>query len=590
MKKILSLFLVSISCSLNAQQLFSSKMEKEDITKVCNAVSEWQITHHNEVKHNPLDWTNGALYRGMTEWGKVSGNQSCYDFVRTIGEKHKWNMWDRVYHADDICVGQAFIEMYRRFDDKRMLQPVMERAYYVASHPSKATLQKTDAIGTTERWSWSDALFMAPPVYAALYTITGDKIYLNYMDSEYKECVDSLYDKEDHLFYRDNKRIPLREKNGSKQFWGRGNGWVFAGLPLIIDNLPLNCPSRNYYIRLFTEMAEAVRKTQCKDGDWRTSLLDPDSYKMPENSCSAFMCFGIAWGIRNGYLPQRTYKPVLEKGWQSLVKAVHSDGKLGYIQPVGAAPKAAGDRHLRIDGVGSKLCAGQVDVRFHLCVPEAHNGKAGLVVVLALFADEFQQLRRAALLVAGTVLEVFLGEVAVFVQRFAAGQLDLLPGAGGQRHLHIAGDILPKVQHGLAVGGAQQPARKGFLLPDGHGVHTGDGQGVRLGLYAMPAGKLPFQPGIVHFALLQIVLADRTALGGLHVVIRNADRLAVHFQLEQDSHFFPEQVTVSIHAGGTAVPAVAQCDKQLIFTVTDKRSHIVGLCPKVLVCGKAAGG
>lgn len=87
----------------------------------------------------------------------------------------------------------------------------------------------------------SDALFMAPPVYAALYTITGDKIYLNYMDSEYKECVDSLYDKEDHLFYRDNKRIPLREKNGSKQFWGRGNGWVFAGLPLIIDNLPLNC-------------------------------------------------------------------------------------------------------------------------------------------------------------------------------------------------------------------------------------------------------------------------------------------------------------------------------------------------------------
>ena len=62
-------------------------------------------------------------------------------------------MWDRVYHADDICVGQAFIEMYRRFDDKRMLQPVMERAYYVASHPSKATLQKTDAIGTTERWS-----------------------------------------------------------------------------------------------------------------------------------------------------------------------------------------------------------------------------------------------------------------------------------------------------------------------------------------------------------------------------------------------------------------------------------------------------
>ena len=255
-----------------------------------------------------------------------------------------------------------------------------------------------------------------------------------------------------------------------------------------------------------------------------------------------------------------------------------------------AARKAAGDRHLRIDGVGSKLCAGQVDVRFHLCVPEAHDGKAGLVVVLALFANEFQQLRRAALLVAVPVLKVLLRKVAVLVQCFAAQQLDFLPGVGGQLHLHIASHVLAKVQHGLAVGGAQQPARKGFLLPDGHGVHTGDGQGVRLGLYAMPAGKLLFQPGIVHFALLQIILANRAALGGLHVVIRNADRLAVHFQLEQDSQFAAEQVTVTIHAGGAAVPAVAQCNEQLVFPLTDKCCHIVGLCPKVLVCGKAAGG
>lgn len=358
MRKILILLFVAISCGLNAQQPFSAEMKKEAIVKVCNAVADWQITHHGEVRHHQLDWTNGALYRGMTEWGKVSGNEACYDFVRAIGEKYNWNMWDRVYHADDICVGQAFIEMYRKYGDARMLQPVMERAYYVASHPSKAPLLKTDAVGTNERWSWADALFMAPPIYAALYTLTGEKIYLDYMDSEYKESVDSLYDSEEHLFYRDNKRIPLREKNGSKQFWGRGNGWVFAGLPLIIDNLPLNSPSRDFYIHLFTEMAEAVRSAQCKDGDWRASLLDPDSYKMPENSCSAFMCYGIAWGLRNQYLPKRVYKPVLEKGWQSLLKAVHADGKLGYIQPVGAAPKAAGIDATDVYGVGAFLLAG----------------------------------------------------------------------------------------------------------------------------------------------------------------------------------------------------------------------------------------
>ena len=254
-----------------------------------------------------------------------------------------------------------------------------------------------------------------------------------------------------------------------------------------------------------------------------------------------------------------------------------------------AAPKTAGHRHLRIDGMGGKLCAGQVDVRFYFCVPEPHDGKTGLIVVFALFADEFQQLRRAALFVAVPVLKVLLGEVAVLVQRFAAEQTDLLAFVGSQLHFYIACHIPPEIQNRFSIGCAEQPARKGFLLPDGHGVHANEGERVGCSPHAVPAGQFSFQPGIVHFALLQIVLADGAALGCFHGIIRNADRLAIHFQLEQDSQFLAEQVAVTIHAGGAAVPAIAQCDEQLVFPLTDKRCHIVGLCPKVLVCGKAAG-
>ena len=239
--------------------------------------------------------------------------------------------------------------------------------------------------------------------------------------------------------------------------------------------------------------------------------------------------------------------------------------------------------------MGGKLCAGQVDVRFYFCVPKAHDGKTWLIVVFALIADQFQQLCRAALFVAVPVLKVLLCEVAVLVQRFAAEQTDLLAFVGSQLHFYIACHILPEIQNRFSIGCAEQPAREGFLFPDGHGVHANEGERVGRSPHAVPAGQFSFQPGIVHFALLHIILANRAALGGLHVVIRNADRLAVHFQLEQDSHFFPEQVTVSIHAGGAAIPAVAQCDEQLVFTVTDKRGHIVGLRPKVLICGKAAG-
>ena len=84
-------------------------------------------------------------------------------------------------------------------------------------------------------------------------------------------------------------------------------------------------------------MAEAVRKTQCGAVTGAQACWIRILTICLRIVVLLFMCYGIAWGLRNEYLAKRTYKPVLEKGWKSLVKAVHTDGKLGYIQPVGAA-------------------------------------------------------------------------------------------------------------------------------------------------------------------------------------------------------------------------------------------------------------
>jgi rhamnogalacturonyl hydrolase YesR len=349
---------LSLAGTVFANRPFSGKPKKQDIETVCNTVVKWQIKHHPETRHSPLDWTNGALYIGMFKWGEAAKNGDCFHFIDSVGKKYNWAMLKRVYHADDICVGQTFVEMYRKYGDRQMLQPVMERAFYVANHPSSAPLSKKDPLGKDERWSWCDALFMAPPVYAALYSLTKDEIYLSYLKNEYKMTVDSLYDRTEKLFYRDNMRIGKREANGMKQFWGRGNGWVFGGLPLIIDNLPKDEPIGIYFIRLFQEMAESVLETQNKKGFWHASLLDPETYPMPENSASAFMCYGLAWGIRNGYLDKGKYASALEKAWNSLVGYVDATGKLGYIQPVGAAPQSVDRESTDVYGVGAFLLAG----------------------------------------------------------------------------------------------------------------------------------------------------------------------------------------------------------------------------------------
>ena len=341
-----------------AQQPFSGDVKRKKIKKVCNAVTDWQIANQSKVKHHPLAWTNGALYRGVIEWAMMTDNDDYYDFLLAIGKANDFKPHKRIYHADDICVGQTYIELYRKTGDKSIIQPTLDRALQVANNPSKAPLMKNHRVGANERWSWCDALFMAPPVYAALYSITGDEKLLTYLNDEYKMCTDSLLDTEEKLFYRDNMRIPLRELNGAKQFWGRGDGWVFGGLPLIIDNLPANHPSRQYYIDLFQTMAPALLACQDNKGAWHASLLDPASYPNPENSGSAFFTYGFAWGLRKGYLDADTYKDATVKGWKSLCRAVRADGHLGFIQPVGADPRHAGIESTDVYGVGAFLLAG----------------------------------------------------------------------------------------------------------------------------------------------------------------------------------------------------------------------------------------
>ena len=361
MKNIITIFsiaLLSLSMSATNKNAFSDKLTKESVTEVCQAVSNWQIDNFENVKHRRSGWHNGALYIGMYHWAEYVKDTKATDFLMGIGEELKWGFGGNSYHADNICVGQMYHEMYKKHKKNKMIQPLKERAFYVASHPSDAPLSKAHKVGKNNRWSWCDALFMAPPVYAALYTLTGEQVYRDYLMSEYKECTDSLYDRSEGLYYRDCKRIPLKEANGAKQFWGRGNGWVFGGIPLVLDNLPSDDPERPYFETIFKEMAEAVLRTQDKNGHWHASLLDPGSYPEPENSCAAFFCYGLAWGLNNGILDGSKYEKALKKGWKGLVESVHPDGKLGYIQPVGAAPGNVTIESTEVYGVGAFLLAG----------------------------------------------------------------------------------------------------------------------------------------------------------------------------------------------------------------------------------------
>lgn len=350
----------SVCVMMNA----SDVLDKAAVKAIMKRVADWQIAHPNkEAEHDDLDWTHAALYMGMLDWAELiereEADDTYYQWLLRIGRRNHFQVGKWMYHADFIAVGQPFIDLYTKYGNKKMIAPVMARANWVVENPSDVPLSLDYGNPETlDRWSWCDALFMAPPVYAKLYALTHNQRYLDFLNSEYKATYDHLYDKEEHLFYRDRRYFGQREKNGRKVFWGRGNGWVLGGLAEILQVLPKYEPSRNFYQALFVELSTRVAGLQSPDGYWHASLLDPNSYPSPETSATGFIVYALAYGVNEGLLDVERFMPVVQKGWKALVDAVEPDGKLGYVQPIGADPRKVTRDMTEVYGVGAFLLAG----------------------------------------------------------------------------------------------------------------------------------------------------------------------------------------------------------------------------------------
>ena len=113
-----------------------------------------------------------------------------------------------------------------------------------------------------------------------------------------------MYDKESALFYCYAKYIyPAHQtKNGIKDFWARGNGWVFAALAKTIDSLPKDDTNRPEYLSVYQSMARSIAHSQQESGYWSRSILDEDHAPGYETSGPAFFTYGFLWGVNNGLL------------------------------------------------------------------------------------------------------------------------------------------------------------------------------------------------------------------------------------------------------------------------------------------------
>jgi rhamnogalacturonyl hydrolase YesR len=324
-------------------------------------VADWQLAH--PATNHPTGWVQAAGDAGMMALAGIAGDPKYRDAMTAVGEANGWELpayQGRKYHADDQCIGQVYAELYFLHRENKMIAPMRDRFDFILSHPSDAPgLDSSLPQGKSEElWSWCDALFMAPPAWLRLYAATDDRRYLDFAVTNWRRTTDYLYDKDEHLFFRDRTYFKKPEANGKKIFWSCGNGWVFAAIVRVLQYLPANHPDRPRFEQLFKDMAGKILLCQPPDGLWRASLLDPQGYPTPEASGSALFTYGFAWGVNQGLLDRAKFEPAVRNAWAALVDCVDADGKITHIQPAGTEPvKFAADSTAPY-GVGAFLLAG----------------------------------------------------------------------------------------------------------------------------------------------------------------------------------------------------------------------------------------
>jgi len=362
--------LVALALTTTIASSGAEATSRKNVLKLASRVADWQlermgathgVTRFAEETANPRSWQQGAFWVGMTHLADATGNPRFADAILAMGKANRWEPGKRTYHADDHVIAQSYlwsalhgagseaIVPLRATFDAILAKPPIDHLSFVPSKDYEST-------PCLRRWCWCDALFMSPPAWVELSRQTGDPRYSNYALAEFWAATDFLYDPVERLYFRDSRFFERRDDAGRKQFWSRGNGWVFAGIANILDALPHDHPQRPRMEALFRDMAVKLKAVQKPDGYWPPSLLAPEN-SPPEASGTGFYVYGFAWGVKNGLLDAAAYRPAIDSGWAALTRAVAKDGRLGWVQQVSDRPENVAETDTQYYGVGAFLLA-----------------------------------------------------------------------------------------------------------------------------------------------------------------------------------------------------------------------------------------
>ena len=215
-------------------------------------------------------------------------------------------------HVDMRVFGTVPLELYLQTKEQRYLD--------LGKGLADKQWDKTTPDGiTAEARYWIDDMFMITAVQVQAYRATHEAKYIDRAALTMAAYLDKLQQPNGLFFHAADSAF----------YWGRGNGWVAAGLTELLRSLPKNHPRRARILEGYNKMMASLLKYQNQDGLWRQLVDHPEVWA--ETSSTGMFTFAMVTGVKNGWLPAKTYGPAARKAWLGLVKHLDADANINDV-------------------------------------------------------------------------------------------------------------------------------------------------------------------------------------------------------------------------------------------------------------------
>jgi rhamnogalacturonyl hydrolase YesR len=269
-------------------------------------------------------WYGALRFCSANSYGELS-DQLYRRFEPLLHEKS--NLVPKPDHVDHSVFGAIPLLLYQIQKDTTLLHlgkysadkqwELPAPAPQPTPTPQPARIEYEALLREGLSWQsrfWIDDMFMITLLQSQACKTTGDTTYIGRAAREMIVYLDRLQ-RPNGLFFHATD-VPF--------FWGRGNGWMAAGMTELLLSLPADHPRRPAILAGYQKMMSTLLLYQSPDGMWRQLVDDSDSW--PESSCTGMFTYAMITGVRQGWLDEKVYGPAARKGWLALTDHINADG------------------------------------------------------------------------------------------------------------------------------------------------------------------------------------------------------------------------------------------------------------------------